>query len=66
MVTEEIKIKKIIASVGKILTKNGEYAIVRFLDKNDSPDNWTEITEAEYKEILKKQNEDNQNPNIEN
>lgn len=53
MKLETIKIKKITASNGKVLTNGETYSTEIYLGVNDSPDNWYEITEAEYEEIQK-------------
>lgn len=57
---------RIIASIGKVLKKGNEYAIIHYLSDTESPNDWKEISEKEYQDILEKENEDNQNPNIEN
>jgi hypothetical protein len=53
MKTETIKIKKLIASDGMVLTNGDVFAKEVFLGSGDSADNWHEITDAEYAEILK-------------
>ena len=53
MKIETIEIKKITASKGKVLTNGETYSTEIYLGVNDSPDNWGEITEAEYEEIQK-------------
>ena len=43
------------ASEGHILTNGTSYGYIVALGVHDSPDNWYEITEEEYQEILKTQ-----------
>ena len=45
---------KMIASEGMILTDGEIYGREIFLSIGDSTDRWTEITEAEYSEILRR------------
>lgn len=47
----------ITASEGHILTNGTSYGTTVALSIKDSPDNWYEITEEEYQEILKSQEE---------
>ena len=50
-----IVIKKLTASEGMVLTNGEAYSSVGgsvYLSKNDSADNWHEITEEEYKAII--------------
>ena len=56
MKTTEIKTIKIEADEGKILTDGEVYGRTIYLAKNRSPEEFHEITEAEYEEI-QKQNE---------
>ena len=56
MKTIEIKTIKIEAEEGKILTDGEVYGRTIYLAKNRSPEEFHEITEAEYEEI-QKQNE---------
>ena len=56
MKTTEIKTIKIEAGEGKILTDGEIYGRTIYLAKNRSPEEFHEITEAEYEEI-QKQNE---------
>jgi hypothetical protein len=46
-----IELKKLTASVGMTLTNGEAYGKEIYLGKGDSPDNWYEITDAEYEEI---------------
>ena len=56
--TQEIITRiKLIASEGYVLTNNETFGKEIFLGTGDKPENWYEITETEYKEILKKQEE---------
>ncbi len=41
------------ADEGKMLTNGETFATVVYLGKNDSADNWHEITEEEYEETTK-------------
>lgn len=43
---------KLKATAGMILTNGETYGRVIFLGTGDSPDNWHEITEAEYKAAM--------------
>lgn len=46
------------ADDGKVLTNGEAYSSVGgavYLGKNDNPENWHEITEAEYEEVLAEQ-----------
>ena len=43
------------ADEGKVITNGETFATVVYLGKNDSPLNWTEITEEEYHQILQEQ-----------
>ena len=52
-----IELRKIVADDGFVLTNGEAYGKEVYLGKNDSADNWHEITEAEYNEIMKKQGE---------
>lgn len=56
MIKENITLIKIKASEGMILTNGDVYGREIFLGKGDSPDNWYEITEAEYKKIQAERN----------
>ena len=53
MKTTEIKTIKIEAEEGKILTDGESYGKTIYLAKNRSPEEFHEITEAEYEEIQK-------------
>ncbi len=48
-----IELRKITANDGYVLTNGEIYSKEIYLGVNDSPDNWHEITEEEYAEILK-------------
>ena len=50
-----IELRKITASEGMVLTNGEVYSKEIYLGCNDSPDNWHEITEAEYNEIQEAQ-----------
>lgn len=45
------------AEEGMVLTNGEAYGKEVYLGKNDVPENWHEITDAEYEEILKQQEE---------
>lgn len=49
----KIELRKLTASVGMVLTNGESYGKEIYLGKNDIADNWHEITEDEYNEILK-------------
>ena len=53
MKQETITRIKLIASEGMILTNGTDYGREIFLADTESADNWHEITEEEYAEILK-------------
>lgn len=55
MTESTIQITKLTASDGHVLTNGDIYGKEIYLGKNDSPDNWHEITDAEYAEILAQQ-----------
>lgn len=55
MIESTITIKKLTASEGMTLTNGETYGKVIYLGCNDSPDNWHEITDEEYAEILAEQ-----------
>ena len=59
MQTQQITLNKLIADEGKILTDGETYGRVVFLGNNRSADEFCEITEEEYEEILK--NEETKN-----
>jgi hypothetical protein len=54
---ETIELKKMMASDGMVLTNGEAYGKEVYLGKNDSAENWHEITDAEYEEVLKQQEE---------
>lgn len=43
---------KLIASEGMVYTNGTDYARIVYIGTGDSPENWHEITAAEYDEIL--------------
>ena len=51
----------IVASKGKWLTDGETFSKSVYLGNNDSAENWYEITDSEYKEILRKQEEETLN-----
>ena len=58
MITESIELIKLTASDGMVLTNGEAYGKEIYLGCNDSPDNWNEITDAEYEEIQKDNQEE--------
>ena len=50
-------IKRITANKGKWLTNGETFSKEVFLGTNDKAENWHEITEAEYNEIIQEQGE---------
>ena len=50
-----IELRKITATDGMILTNGETYGKIIYLGKNDSADNWHEISETEYAAILEEQ-----------
>lgn len=55
MIETTIKITKLTATDGHVLTNGEVYGKEIYLGKYDSPENWNEITDAEYAEILAEQ-----------
>lgn len=55
MTETKITLRKLTAADGYVLTDGEVYGKEIYLGKNDSPDNWHEITDAEYAEILAEQ-----------
>lgn len=53
MTESTIKITKLSASDGHVLTNGEVYGKEIYLGKNDKAENWHEITDAEYAEIRK-------------
>lgn len=53
-----IELTKVTAAEGMWLTNGEAYSKEIYLGVNDCIDNWHEITDAEYEEILKKQEEE--------
>lgn len=60
VITENINIIKLTATDGYVLTNGEAYGKEIYLGCNDKPENWHEITDAEYEEILKRLNEENE------
>lgn len=54
MIETTIKITKITANSGMVLTNGKVFSKEVYLGKFDKPENWHEITEAEYEEIVKR------------
>ena len=57
MTQETITSIKLVASDGMVLTNGETYGTEVYLGTSDKPDNWTEITEEEYNELMRKQEE---------
>lgn len=53
-----IELIKLTASKGMVLTNGEAYGKEIYLGCNDSPDNWSEITDAEYEETQKDNQEE--------
>lgn len=53
MITENINLIKLTATEGFVLTNGEAYGKEIYLGCNDNTENWHEITDAEYEEILK-------------
>lgn len=52
---ESIIVRKLTAAEGFVLTNGEAYGKEIYLGKNDSADNWHEITDAEYEKISAEQ-----------
>jgi hypothetical protein len=52
MTIETIELRKMTASDGMVLTNGEAYGKEVYLGKNDSAENWHEISQEEYDEIL--------------
>ena len=55
MIISSVEIKTITAEAGKVLTNGEAYSSVGgtvYLGKNDSAENWHEITEEEFNAIM--------------
>lgn len=60
MEIKTFEMRELKAGEGMVLTNGEAYSSVGgsvYLGINDNPDNWREITEAEYNEILQKEKE---------
>lgn len=55
MTETTIKITKLTSTEGHVLTNGQAYGKEIYLGKHDSPENWHEITDAEYAEIMAEQ-----------
>ncbi len=60
MITENINIIKLTATDGYVLTNGEAYGKEIYLGCNDKAENWHEITDGEYEEIMKRLNEENE------
>ena len=52
MIETNITLRKLTADEGKVLTNGEAYGKEIYLGIYDSPENWHEITDAEYAQIL--------------
>lgn len=52
MIETKIELRKLTAAEGMTLTNGEAYGKEIYLGVNDSPDNWHEITDAEYEKIV--------------
>lgn len=59
METTKIELIKLTPSEGMVLTNGETYSTEVYLGKNDSADNWHEITVEEYEKVLEKEREEN-------
>lgn len=59
METTKIELIKLTPSEGMVLTNGETYSTEVYLGKNDSADNWHEITVEEHEKILEKEMEEN-------
>ena len=59
METTKIELIKLTPSEGMVLTNGETYSTEVYLGKNDSADNWHEITVEEYEKVLEKEMEEN-------
>ena len=55
MIQETIELRKLTADDGKVLTNGEAYGTEIYLGVGDRPENWHEITDAEYAEIVAEQ-----------
>ena len=53
MIENIITLRELVASEGHVLTNGREYSKKIYLGVNDSADNWHEITDAEYDEVIR-------------
>ena len=54
MTETKITLRKLTASKGYVLTNGEVYGKEVYLGVNDSAENWHEITDAEYAEVMEK------------
>ena len=60
MTESTIKITKLTASDGHVLTNGQTYGREVYLGKNDKAENWSEITQAEYDAIMSAQEQNDE------
>lgn len=58
MKTTKIELTKLTPSEGMVLTNGETYSTEVYLGCNDNAENWHEITDAEYEEIVAKEREE--------
>ena len=58
MIETKIELRKLTATKGMTLTNGEAFGKEIYLGKNDSAENWTEITDTEAEEIIAKQEAD--------
>lgn len=58
MTETKIELRKLTAAEGMVLTNDEVYGKEIYLGRNDNPDNWYEISDAEYEKILAEQDAD--------
>ena len=57
MIETTIKITRIVANDGMVLTNGNVFSKEIYLGKYDKPENWREITEEDAQEIIKQREE---------
>ncbi len=58
MITETIEMIKLTASEGMVLTNGDAYGKEVYLAQGGSPENWQEISDAEYEKMREEQEEE--------
>lgn len=52
MITTKIELVKLVAAEGMILTNGEAFGKEVYLGENDKPENWHEIAEEEYENLI--------------